>query len=315
MIIFREEWRKIGLSTEPANFPESEVAITRMYEFIGLPKPTFIHCKSPLDAQYHIAYQRTVEQNEGTGKVAVFGSDENLEYCGTEFWGQMDAYWIAFYEFAEKYLDVDYGSENSEKLSLWSTLAKNCSWFWCFEKFCFISDRPEILKFSNNRMHSEDGPAIRYRDGYEIYFWNGVEIEKQWIEDKESITKEQILKIDNAEKRRCLREILGAKRYYDIIAGKDGLKILDEDYDDNGNLMTLYETTMNDSVVNRKVQFLSVICPSTGREYNLYPSDQQSKNVFGAKSSTFNKEKIAYRHGDVGLLNLKKPMEKPIAET
>lgn len=282
-------------------------AITKLYALINRKKPQFIFCESPKDAQYKIAQE---EQGlVGTNK------EPKVSYVHTQFLGSMNSYWIAYYLFAEEYLGIVYDKDKSELLHIWADLAKACSWFWCYEDFCFVSDKPDLLKFNGNKLHCEDGPAVHYTDGYEIYFWLGVEVDKRWILDKQSITKEEILREDNAEKRRCIREILGAKKYYEVIAGENGLILIDEDTDDKGFPMSLYETSLNDDIINKKVQFLEVTCPSTERVYNIFPPNQKSKNVWDAKASTFNYEKIAIRHGDVGLVAVGKDYEKPIYES
>ena len=94
---------------------------------------------------------------------------------------------------------------------------------------------------------------------------------------KEIITKQEILSEKNAEKRRCLREILGVDKYFELLGG---VTTIDEDVDSNGNLMHLFESKEADELINKKIQFLQVICPSTKRKYILYPPNQKSTNVF-----------------------------------
>jgi hypothetical protein len=228
----------------------------------------------------------------------------------------MDAYWISFYEFPEKFLGIDYGVENSNKLQLWSILAKSCSWFWCYENYCFVSDRPTSYRFDNNyRLHNENGAAIIWIDGWELYYWHGVEVPPKWILNPELLSKEEVLSEKNIEKSRCLREIMGAKRYYDLLFEENGLELIDEDMDGQGFPMRLYSTKNIDPLIENKVQFLEVTCPSTERIYNIYPPSQSCKNVWEAKADTFNKEKLSYRHGDVGLLKVGERPEKPLIET
>lgn len=130
-----------------------------------------------------------------------------------------------------------------------------------------------------------------------------------------NITKQEILSETNAEKRRCLREILGAKKYYDIISEGKGLILIDEDTDHQGFPMRLYETSIKDALINKKVQFIEVVCPSTERVYNIYPPSQNCKNVWEAKADTFNKEKLWARHGDVGVVMMGENPNKPVLET
>ena len=77
--------------------------------------------------------------------------------------------------------------------------------------------------------------------------------------------------------------------------------------------MKLYKTEEKDNIINDYIYYLNVICPSTKREY--YLCVPECKNVWEAKSWTFQNKKIEIRHGDVGLLNLKKEFNQPIYES
>ena len=63
------------------------------------------------------------------------------------------------------------------------------------------------------------------------------------------------------------------------------------------------------------IQVLEYTCPSTERVYNIYPPSQNCSNVWDAKASTFDNNKLAYRHGDVGLVDVNNIHEKPIMES
>jgi hypothetical protein len=70
--------------------------------------------------------------------------------------------------------------------------------------------RPEVIKFDDqNRLHCEDGPAIRYRDGYSVYSWHGTRIPAEWIEKKSELTAQTALTWENIEQRPCACEIIG----------------------------------------------------------------------------------------------------------
>ena len=49
-----QEYLKIGLSTEAANFEMAEAAITKLYASIGKKKPYFVRLSSPLAAELYI---------------------------------------------------------------------------------------------------------------------------------------------------------------------------------------------------------------------------------------------------------------------
>ena len=143
----------------------------------------------------------------------------------------------------------------------------------------------------------------------------GVDVPIEWVREPEKITKKTIMLEGNAERRRCIREILGTKKYFELLGH---LELIDEDTDAYGNNMKLYQIVEMEND-NRIIQFVEVKCPSTQKIYTLYPPKQQDgtlcRTVWEAKADTFSNEKIQYRHGDVGLLNLNKSFDKPIKET
>jgi hypothetical protein len=178
-----------------------------------------------------------------------------------------------------------------------------------------LVEGPTKVSQKGGRNHCEDGPAIEFGDGYALHFWNGTKVPEKLIMAPDSITSEDILKEQNAEVRRCFREKLGAKRYYDILGGGSGVELVDEDTDNQGFPMRLYRTVMPDAIISSHVQFLEVVCPSTGRVYNIYPPNQNSTNVWDAKASTFNYVMGKYRQGDVMIVEVGKEYDTPLVET
>lgn len=180
--------------------------------------------------------------------------------------------------------------------------------------FCIISNMPVTLQRDElSRLHCATGPAVRFRDSYEQYYWHGVAVPSAWILNPMAIEKPTFYDSTNIEQRRCLMEILGQDRYFDMLLGDTILK--HSDIDEAGNQISLYRTKKKLSVTGDHIQYLKVVCPSTKREYLLCPPNQKSKNVWEAKASTFHNEKIQIRHGDVGLLNINKEFVKPEIET
>ena len=322
LIEFREECRKIGLNTNPVDKPNTIKHITQLYSFIDKKPPVFIFCPSPLFCNLQINFVKilfkkfNLETNLGTnlGTNLRDNLGDNLrDFIQTYFLGQQDIYWICFYKFPEIFLGIKYNQRDLEKLNCWYEIAKSCNWFWCFENYCFVSDRPSDLYFDENyKLHNKNKSSYIFRDGWCDYNWHGIKVPKKWICEKSKITKNDIINEKNAEKRRCLREILGIKKYYNLLGG---VIEIDKDNDQYGNQMILYRSKGKDEITDDYIQYLSVIDPSTGREYILHPPNQNSKNVWEAKSSTFNNEKIKIRHGDVGMLDLSEEFNQPIYES
>jgi hypothetical protein len=235
---------------------------------------------------------------------------QGLKFESFSSYGSINDYnWVSFFDFFTQIGVINHKDFNEFRSLLQCGIYDTIQ----LKGFCIVSDLPsKISRSPQNRLHCEDGPAIQFKDGYSQYYWNGVSVPAFWISDKSLITKDVIKKETNAERRRCLREILGATKYFSLLGG---VVEIDRDTDDQGNEMVLYRSKTKDDIISKHIQYLQVVCPSTKREYILYPPNQSSTNVWDAKASTFQNQKIQIRHGDVGLLNLKKEYAKPLLES
>jgi hypothetical protein len=108
---------------------------------------------------------------------------------------------------------------------------------------CVISDRPELIKTEVTdaerdvvRLHSGEGPSVRYRDGWEIYSWHGRTVPR-WVVMDPSISN--IAGEENTEIRRCAIESLG----WDKFQSYAQLELVDSapDPGNPGNHIELYD--------------------------------------------------------------------------
>jgi len=261
MVEFREQWLRDGLSTEPADFKTAKSVITSFYKQLKKPAPTF-HClPSP---------KACAEKMQ-----SLHGGDINT-YLNSSFFGQQEAYWVAYYKFAEE-IGVQYGKENSKLLEQWAKLARSINWWTPYENDCFISDRPSVVKFDNdNRLHREDGPAVEYRDGWGICMWHGTRVPAAWIMDKKNLTAKIALTWQNIEQRRAACEILG---WVNILTE---LKAKTINKDADPEIGELLEVNIPDI---GKERFLKVQC-GTGRTFAL-PVPPTMKTALQANAWTF----------------------------
>ena len=145
------------------------------------------------------------------------------------------------------------------------------------EEFCIVSDFPaEIHKDEQNRPHSEFGPSHRWRDGFELYYWHGVKVPKEWITEKR-ISASEAINWPNVEQRRAACEIIGWKSILDEL----GARIVDQD--DDPEIGTLLETDIPDS---GKERFLKVRC-GTGRENIVLPVPPTMNTALQASAWTY----------------------------
>jgi hypothetical protein len=140
------------------------------------------------------------------------------------WWGQHEAFWIAYYLFPEQQSLVTYDPRRSEQLGLWATISRSTGWWFPYEGVVVCTERPIVVQqelessrfpygTTSRRLHCEDGPALAYRDGWAVHSWHGVRVPAWVIED--DVTPAHIdraLKLDNSEQRRAALERIGWPR-------------------------------------------------------------------------------------------------------
>ena len=173
-----EEWLDIGLSTEPVNKAMTEKYIKQAYENQGLDT-------SNLEFEYRCSPEK--------------------KHIAAIMWNNLNAPFLSFYSFMRK----EVGVKNITKIDCFIELSKYCGPIALYDKKVIVYERPVKIKMDEqNRLHSETGPAIVYRDGFSVYSWHGVNIPKEWIEDSPP-SAEDAIRWDNMEQRRAACEIIG----------------------------------------------------------------------------------------------------------
>jgi hypothetical protein len=112
------------------------------------------------------------------------------------------------------------------KTSCYIDLCESAGHVWLNREFVMICERiKSIFRDENGRLHSEDGMALQYRDGWGLYMWHGVKVNAQTILFPETITSEQADKETNGEVRRIMIERMGPGKYLK----ETNAKVLDMD--------------------------------------------------------------------------------------
>ena len=257
-------WTDIGLSTDPVDLENAKVAICSAYRLAGLKEPTkFYVADSPISAIDMIK--------------KMDPSKSPLNIFNEMIYGSQDAHWLGFYQFFSKEVDLDC----VKPLEGMIELANHTGWLNVYEDAVVFQHRPEIIKFdAEKRLHCEDGPAIRYRDGYSLYSWHGTRIPSEWITNKSALTAKIAITWENIEQRRCACEILGWAK---ILKELDS-KVIDEDHDPE--IGTLLEVTIPNV---GKEKFLRVLC-GTKREFAL-PVPPEMNSALEAQAWTWGMNK------------------------
>jgi hypothetical protein len=147
-----------------------------------------------------------------------------IKYFGTNMWGNLDSYWIAYYVFPNEYLMKMYADENIKILNGWVEISKSCGWWYPFENICFVCDRPVTRWDSQHRLHGDGLPAFEFADGWKEYYWHGIHIPERAAIDINSYTAKEILSEKNAEVRRALMNLYG----FEKILPEVNAKIIDQ---------------------------------------------------------------------------------------
>jgi hypothetical protein len=228
--VFRQKYLDIATKGGRINKENLQRGINDAYTVISQPTPTLVILKSPLMALraiklYELLENKKKSHDEIMVHVNAFAEtgvvddtqlaaelmDNDTKLWNSDFlWGSQDLYWIAWYRFGE-YIGVEYDKESLELLDIMERISVECEWWWPFEGVCFVSERPVKVSFDEqDRLHCENGPAIKYEDGYSLFAWHGTTIPGEWITDKDTkLTPQIALSQANAELRRCACEILG----------------------------------------------------------------------------------------------------------
>lgn len=276
-----EKWRKVDMCTDPAEFDRAEAAAAELYKAIDHPVPPMIRVQSPKAA----VKQGVDFVFEKKGETPTKQDYMNGIY--NSYGGAPLAAWNAYITFFRDVLDWE--NETLETFKYGEELCLTCAWVWWHEDVCVISDRPELIKMNDqNQLHCEDGPALKYRDGWSIYSWNGTTIPANWIEDKDNLDPTIALNWENIEQRRCAAEIIG---WHNVL---DQLNCEVIDTDENPEIGTLVEVDIPE--IGRE-RFLRVKC-GTGREFAL-PVPPDMRTALAAQAWTWGEDEDTFVAPDV----------------
>jgi hypothetical protein len=125
--------------------------------------------------------------------------------------------WVSFVTFMRDVVGIDI----HQKFSIEEDLSASCGWVWWHQNVLAISDRPRLInRDEQGRLHSELGPAIAYRDGWELHFWHGVKVPAHWIDDRVNLSPEEVIKADNVELRAAGCAIVGFPKMLSVLKAR-----------------------------------------------------------------------------------------------
>ncbi len=192
--------------------------------------------------------------------------DGRLEYTGTWHWGQWDA-WLWGWLDGGRRVGAVYPKDLNDALDDHCVITRSTGAIYPFADFCIVTDRPEVISRDEvGRLHCEDGPALRYRDGYALYAVHGVRVPERIIESPKEIDVQKIDNESNAEVRRVMVGRYGLDRY----VRDAGCDLVDEDKDIHGLPRKLWRRGRDeDAILAVEVQNSSLEPDGSRRTYFL----------------------------------------------
>jgi len=171
-------------------------------------------------------------------------------------YGQHDANWIGFYDYFREALGL---TEQTQNLDGLMAICKNAGWFLPHEKLCWISERHTTLaRNERGQLHCDNGPALAYPDGWQLWRLRGVEVDEQIVMRPETQAVEQIRGEKNEEVKRLRIERFGWPKY---LAGINAKRIHARRNDIEGTREALYSADGSSVLV--------CACPSTAKVFAL----------------------------------------------
>jgi hypothetical protein len=129
-------------------------------------------------------------------------------YLGGQFWVS----WQGFCAFLREVCDLEIDVWDREKA--YADAQTSAGWWWPHKDFVMVCNRPEFIRRDEQgRLHSDRSMSIRFRDGWGLWHWHGVEVTEQIILKPYELKAKQALEERNAEIRRVMVERIGMERF------------------------------------------------------------------------------------------------------
>jgi len=274
--VYVKKWVEIGFSTEQASDEEMINAMKKVYQCGGVNPPEKIFVvDSPFECLVGAyIYKNNLKFKNLKSKIEAIKEQIKKKKLSLDLikkessnfvYGQHEASWLAFYDFFRMF-----NIPGLEKLDGLNEMAKYCNWGLCYDTVCFVSRKPESIKRNiRGQLHCENGPALRYKDGFAIWRLNGITIPKKWIlTPPEEMDPIEILKEENVEVREELIKKIGMNNFYEKTGAKeiDTWDIVIEDKHLHYSLIML-----NLGTEIGEIPYLKMESPSLAGVYHIEP--------------------------------------------
>ncbi|MDJ0735281.1 MAG: hypothetical protein QNJ47_14700 [Nostocaceae cyanobacterium] len=204
-----------------------------------------------LDNIFKPLVQPTLEQIAATLQPFLVGTGAIIAGFGVLMQFAQDTP-VALIDFCTQVLGCKYDSQLGNAIK---AVTQECGDIIPCEKVCLVIERPsKLLLDEQNRLHGEGEPAIAYPDGYQQYFFHGVNLPPKYAGvHPHQWQASWLLTEENAELRRALIQGIGYARICQELAAVEI---------DSWREYTLLRIDQNVDI--ESIYLLKMTCPSTG---------------------------------------------------
>lgn len=132
--------------------------------------------------------------------------------------------------------------------------------WWSLPGAVVLTERPTLFAVDGRgRLHSDNGPAVRYPDGWSVWSWHGHRVTARVIREPESLDPRKIAagELEAEGDRRVLLDRIGLER---LLRGA----VFEVAHADRGRMLYRVPVPGDEPVMIAKVR-----CPSTGKDHLL----------------------------------------------
>jgi len=209
--------------------------------------------KESVDLARDTAWDTARDTAWDTTRAAAWGAARGAAWDTA--WG---AAWAAAIQNAGLDKDPKVAKFIALEAKLLQALEAGLGWFFPMQDQLLLVPMPQ-LKVSDERLHSEDGPAVLWRGGLSYHFLHGVRLdEKLWQKiTTKKLTGKEALSLENIEQRMVALKLMDPEKMLKSI----GAKLV------NSSLRGNYLYQVPAGVFSITAWFLKYQDPSTGRLY------------------------------------------------
>jgi hypothetical protein len=250
------EYSKHYLSTEPADRKKSEEILKKIWELNNCVLEKVVWVNGPNQANMVCS---EIEKYSGKGRDFEFDFKKKKKSPVARFnnfgGGSLSAMVVCeqevfFEKNDDKLNDLKKQKKDYEIYLNYKEIVKTCGIWYQFESICVAVERPVLIKTIElknlaRQCHCEDGPAVKWADGTELYFMHGISMPKKMVMTRvDKIPVEWYFEEKNVE----IRKELFRKINPDVFLKKTKSRLIDtwepenfETVNNEKNVYALYD--------------------------------------------------------------------------